>query len=46
MAVTSSKFSTDFQNSFTGGKRRKFPTKSMGYFPPRLKYVAAIPLGI
>jgi len=35
MAVTC-QISTDFQNSFTTGKGRKFPTKSMYYFPPHL----------
>jgi len=37
--------STDFQNSFTTRKRKKFPIKSI-YFPPHLKYVAALLLGI
>jgi len=35
MAITSSNLTT--------GKRRKFPIKHIYYFPPHLKYVAALP---
>jgi len=43
MAVKSQ---TDFQSFFTVGKRRKFPIKVVYYFPPNLKYVAALALEI
>jgi len=41
------KSQTDLKkSSFTTGKRRKFTIKSIYYFPPHLKYVVALSLGI
>jgi len=33
----------DFKNSFSAGKRTKFPTKATYYFPSHLQYVVALP---
>ena len=35
-------FLTDFQSSFTAGKRSKFSTKSILYFPTHLQYAVAL----
>jgi len=34
---------TDFQNFYTAGKRTKFATKPIQYYPPHLRQVATLP---
>ena len=46
MVVTSSNLNHHFQNSFTTGKEKEISNKYAYFFPPHLKYVAALPLGI
>jgi len=37
---------TDLKNSFTVGRRNKFATKMVSYFPLHLKYVTTLPCEI